>query len=58
MKWLFLMVVVASCCSLGLALVLIDSGQFATGSGCVLFAIGGFLISYRMQSRYLLLDDI
>jgi glycopeptide antibiotics resistance protein len=57
MKWLFLLIIIIAVFMLGAAMVFIDSGILRDAVICGLGALLGFLIAFRMQSRYTLLRD-
>lgn len=57
MKWLFFVVVALACTLLGLTMILLDLGVLSASAICALGALAGFLVAYRMQSHYSILDD-
>lgn len=57
MKWLFFAVVMLACALLGVAVVLIDHGGLVDSAIFGLGALLGFLVAYRMQARYSILDE-
>ncbi|TCS44078.1 hypothetical protein [Reinekea marinisedimentorum] len=58
MKYLYIPVVVLTCAMLGASLVLMDSGATQNALICVTLAMVGFVTAYRLQARYLLLDEV
>ncbi|ATX75404.1 hypothetical protein [Reinekea forsetii] len=57
MKWLFLLIIIIAVVMLGAAMVFIDAGILRDAVICVLGALLGFLIAFRMQAHYTLLRD-
>ena len=57
MKWLFLLIIIIAVFMLGAAMVFIDAGILRDSVICGLGALLGFLIAFRMQTRYTLLRD-
>lgn len=58
MAFLYVPVVVLTCAMLGASLALMDAGAIQNSLICITLALAGFVTAYRLQSRYLLLDEV